>query len=327
MGYYRLYFTVMKLTKRKSIILGILGVLIILLIGAGEYLLQYALRHDNSNYSVEEEFRGMKEEYPWISEWVDSIRSTGALRDTFITNHDGKKIHAWHLKSPDNTTNTAVIVHGYTSNPIEMMQIGYLYNHDLRWNIMLPDLIAHGQSESGTIQMGWKDRLDVAQWVDVAHSVYAADTMVVHGISMGAATTMCLAGEETPDYLRGFIEDCGYTSAWDEFADQLDKQFHLPPFPLLHLSSFLCKLQYGWSFGEASPLKQVEKCHKPMLFIHGDNDTYVPTEMVYELYDAKKDNKDIWIAQGSIHAHSYKDYPEQYTATVSQFISDFILTQ
>ena len=66
-------------------------------------------------------------------------------------------------------------------------------------------------------------------------------------------------------------------------------------------------MKYGWSFGEASPLKQVAKCRKPMLFIHGDNDTYVPTAMVYPLYEAKPQPKQLWIAPGSKHALSYRD--------------------
>lgn len=46
---------------------------------------------------------------------------------------------------------------------------------------------------------------------------------------------------------------------------------------------------------EASSLKQVEKCELPMLFIHGDKDTYVPTWMVYPLYEAKPEPKELWI--------------------------------
>ncbi len=290
------------------------------LVGASQYFLYYALSHDTSDYDVEEEFDSLKAEYPWIVSWVDSIRLTDALRDTFINDDGGMRMHAWYIASPDSTDKTAVIMHGYQSNSIDMMQIGYLYNHDLRWNILLPDLLAHGLSDGNTIQMGWNDRHAVAQWIDVAHKLFDADTMVVHGISMGAATTMCVAGDDTPDYVRAFIEDCGYTSVWDEFKGEMKAQFNLPAFPLLHITSALCKLQNGWSFTDANPLEQVKKCVKPMLFIHGDADTYVPTYMVYPLYDAKPSEKQLWLAPGSAHADSYKDHPLEYTATVKKFL-------
>lgn len=72
----------------------------------------------------------------------------------------------------------------------------------------------------------------------------------------------------------------------------------------MYTTSALCKLMYGWSFGEASALKQVAKCHKPMLFIHGSKDTFVPTDMVYPLYEAKPQPKQLWIARGRfMHVH------------------------
>ncbi len=67
--------------------------------------------------------------------------------------------------------------------------------------------------------MGWKDRFDVLRWMDIANDIFGGDTrMVVHGISMGAATTMMVSGEEQQPYVKCFVEDCGYTSVRDQFA-------------------------------------------------------------------------------------------------------------
>ena len=125
--------------------------------------------------------------------------------------------------------------------------------------------------------------------------------MVVHGISMGAATTMMVSGDVNQEgnlmpFVKCFVEDCGYTSVWDEFRGELKGQFGLPAFPLLHTASLLCQLEYGWNFREASALKQVARCQLPMLFIHGESDTFVPTEMVYSLYKVKPGPKALWIA-------------------------------
>ncbi len=312
------------MTKKKTVIIirAVVIILMVAIVGSSEYFLHFALHHDHTAYDVEKEFDRQEELVPWTDEWVDSIRSTGALRDTFIVKDNGKRMHAWYLASPDSTGNTAVIVHGYKSSPIFMFQIGYLYNHDLHWNILLPDLTAHGQSDGNIIQMGWNDRHDVNRWIAVAHDIFHADTLLVHGISMGAATTMCVSGDDQErDYVRGFVEDCGYTSVWDEFSGELKNQFGLPSFPLLDITNSVCKLQYGWSFKEASPLEMVKKCHKPMLFIHGDSDTYVPTAMVHRLYEAKTGSKALWLAKGSEHADAYRDHHEEYTMKVKDFIS------
>lgn len=110
-----------------------------------------------------------------------------------------------------------------------MMMIGYMYNKELGFNILLPDLRDTGLSGGDAIQMGWLDRKDVIQWMDTANEIYGDSTrMVVHGISMGAATTMMVSGEPQPGYVKCFVEDCGYTNVWDQFSKELKAQFGLP---------------------------------------------------------------------------------------------------
>lgn len=208
-----------------------------------------------------------------------------------------------------------------------MMMIAHIYAK-MGYNVLLPDHHGHGQSEGKRIQMGWKERKDVLRWMAIADSLFSDSLghseQVVHGISMGAALTMCVSGERTPNYVKCFVEDCGYTSVWDEFENELKVQFGLPAFPLLYTASALNKLRDGWSFQEASPLRQVAKCHKPMLFIHGDKDSYVQTKMVYPLYKAKPAPKQLWIGKGSKHAESYQDHRKEYSELVRNFVSRYI---
>lgn len=302
-----------------------LGVMVVLLLGASVYMVDYALARRHTKWTEEKAWERLGEYYPWTTEWMDSIRSNGVLRDTFIMAEDGRRLHGYYLsRHPKHDSisvaRTALLIHGYRNCAIDMMHLGYMYHHSMGYNIILPDLHAHGQSDGESIQMGWKDRLDALRWCEVAEFVFHTP-MVVHGISMGAATTMMLSGEENlPISITHFIEDCGYTSAWDEFEGELAKQFSLPAFPLLHLTSFLCDAMYGWNFTEASALKQVVKCPKPMLFIHGDTDDFVPTWMVHPLYEAHRGEKQLWITEGVEHAFSYRQYPEEYIDLVKDFI-------
>lgn len=296
------------------------------LLGGSFYLLSYALRPDAVMAEKESSsYKYMCEEYPFLEGWIDSLRTTGALRDTVIAGAEGERLHAIYAAAPQPTDRTAVIVHGYTDNAVRMLMIGYLYNHDLGFNILLPDLHYHGESEGRAIRMGWRDRLDVLRWIEVADGIFGGDTRtVVHGISMGAATTMMVSGEELPASVKCFVEDCGYTSVWDQFAKELRGQFSLPTFPLLHVASWLCDLRYGWNFREASALGQVARCDRPMLFIHGDADDFVPTRMVYPLYEAKSGEKELWVVPGAAHAMSYRDNREEYTRRVGAFVEKYI---
>lgn len=305
------------------IVAAIAVVLAVATVGGSFYMIDYALSSAKRTHrpDIATEVR----RYPELRPWIDSLQRAGALRDTFAVMPSGARLHAVFVRSPRAFGRTAVVVHGYSRDAVDMLHIARIYAQDMGYNIILPDLHGHGQSDGDDIQMGWNDRLDVLQWIGMAERMFAepgkSSRMVVHGISMGAATTMCVAGETTPDYVKCFVEDCGYTSVWDEFAHELRDQFSLPAFPLLYTTSALCRLKYGWWFGEASPLKQVAKCCKPMLFIHGGNDDFVPTPMVFPLYNAKPAPKQLWVARGSAHAVAYRDHKTEYARLVKNFVT------
>lgn len=308
---------------RKKIIVTLFSLLIIILTGLSGgslYMLDYSLRPDNRGKDMEGSLTYMRDTYPQIRPWLDSLQRHQALRDTFITSPDGIRLHAFYVRASRPRRETAVIVHGYTDNAIRMFHIGYLYNRSLDYNILLPDLRYTGLSEGDAIQMGWLDRKDVMQWIYAAPSLFGDSLQaVVHGISMGAATTMMVSGETLPPFIRGFVEDCGYTSVWDQFKKELKEQFGLPAFPLLYTASLFCQWQNGWNFHEASAEKQVSRCTLPMFFIHGDQDDFVPTWMVNKVYAAKPQPKELWVVPGAEHAVSYRLYPEEYTKKVRDF--------
>ena len=293
-------------------------VFVVALIGGSFYTLNFSLAPDPNRMDTDSCYRQQFEKYPESKEWVDSLRSIGALRDTFMTMPTGERHHAFFVDR--GSTRTALVIHGWRDCAIKFFWLARIYEHELGYNVVMPELHACGESEGDAIQMGWKDRLDVLHWM----KTFQADTMVVHGVSMGAATTMMLSGETMPEGIKDlrFVEDCGYTSVWDEFANQLNEQFSLPPFPLMYSTSLLCQLRYGWNFSEASALEQVKKCPYPMLFIHGSTDTFVSTEMVYPLYEAKTGTKTLWVADGAEHALSYREHKVEYISRVRAFCLD-----
>ena len=312
----------MDMKRITSWIIVAVLVVVAVLMGASCYMLEYSLGSQREDWTEAQAWDYLQERYPFARQWVDSVRRPGVMRDTFLTSDDGRRLHAMYL-GHHGAQRTAVLVHGYGNCAIDMMQLGYMYHHDLGCNILLPDLHGHGRSDGDDIRMGWLDRLDVKRWCSVAEALWH-DPIVVHGISMGAATTMMLSGEEdVPEAVTHYVEDCGYTSVEDEFRGELMAQFHLPAFPLLPVTSQICGLVYGWTFEEASSLRQVERCQRPMLFIHGDADTYVPTWMVDTLSKAHPGPKELWITPGVRHAMSYEVYPEEYTKRVANFLENY----
>lgn len=313
-----------SLRKALYISAGIIIIILAAVTAASFYMLRFSLAPDPNRRDTDSTYNILYSRFPDMKPWMDSIRAGGHLRDTFVVSPAGERQHAYYLACDDACGKTAVLVHGYKDSAIKFFYFGRMYNRDLHYNVLMPDLHAHGLSDGNDIQMGWKDADDVLNWIKVAEEIFRDDTyrtaMIVHGVSMGAATTMNVSGKDLPEYVNAFVEDCGYTSVWDEFSMQLKEMFGLPAFPLMHSTSLLCNMKYGWNFKEASPLISVSRCTRPMLFIHGDADDFVPFSMMQPLYDAKPEPKEFWVAPGSAHANAYRDHPEEYTAVVRQFL-------
>lgn len=328
------FFPISVMRRFWPVSTAVLLFLLVILYGVSELMLKISLRPDNSSFrSSTVAWDVMKSDYPHIAPWLDSLQREGACRDTVVWTEDSVPLHALYVGAArqGSCRPTAVLVHGYQDSAIRMLHLGKMYHRDMGWNILLPDLRYHGDTPGKAVQMGWHDRLDVLRWIGVAENLFysAADRdsaqIVLHGISMGAATTMMVSGEpRVSRALKAFVEDCGYTSVWDVFAHQLREQYSLPAFPVMHTTDLLCQARYGWSFEEASALEAVGRCRLPMLFIHGGADRFVPTEMVYRLYRAKPAPKALWVLPGVVHAMSYHDRPEEYTARVRRFLSPYI---
>ena len=319
-----------KINLRVVLVIVVIFVSVItlsLLLGAN-YLIDYALKPGDRSRDERLAWSEMCDMYPGMREWRDSLIQKDAMRDTTIT-YDGRTLHAWYVSAPCLTASTALLVHGYTDCSIRMMPLGKMYNRELKMNILLPDLQNAGRSSGDHFQMGWLDREDVKVWARMCSTLFGDSVrIVVHGVSMGAATTMMMSGDaDVVRNVKAYIEDCGYTSVEEQFSKELKERFGLPAWPLIPLASKMCEWRYGWNFEEASSLSQVAKCKKPMLFIHGTDDHFVPTQMIYPLYKAKPAPKEQWLAPGAAHARSYCKYPREYTTRVERFLRRYHLLQ
>lgn len=313
----------MKKSRKRIIVTAavIVGLLLVALVGGSGYFCYRTLNPDRMN-----DIHWLEEQYPHVVGWIDSIRQNDRLHDIYRPNARGEQLHALWLRAPQPTSRTAVLLHGYEGAAEAMFMIGYLYNHDLGYNVLMPDLRGHGKSQPRAVSMGWTERGEVLDWIRTADSLFGPEArVVVHGISMGAAATMIVCGEESlPASVRCAVEDCGYTSTYDIFHDAWGKQSRIPRFPLFQLSDLWCRILYGWSFREASPLEAVGRSRVPMMFIHGDRDSVVPVEMVYRLYEAKSGEKVLWVLPGVDHGAAYLEDPKEYTRRVGEFVGRWI---
>ena len=138
---------------------------------------------------------------------------------------------------------------------------------------------------------------------------------------MGAATVMNCNEMSPPDQVKLIIEDCGYTSTVDQMNVTLKDIIGFECKPLIALGSAFGRIKAGYFFSESDPLKNMNKAKNPILFIHGEADTFVPFRYGQELYDACPVAKDYLWVPDTIHAFSYYNAKQDYENKVKEFIA------
>ena len=253
--------------------------------------------------------------------------NTQALERVECKSEDGKRLVGHLLRAEKETDKLALVLHGHRCVSGEMGFIAKIYA-DRGWNVFMPDQRAHGKSEGRYIGMGWLEKRDVLCWLHRLRELLGPDIRVaLHGISMGAATTMMTVGEkDLPGNVRCAVEDCGYTDAFDSFLFHMQRD--LPRLPckklIIALASGWNRIAGGYGFRQASSVPSLERSRVPMLFIHGTHDNVVPFEMMRTLYDACGGDKKMFIVEGAAHGVAYFHDPALYEQTVMDFVGAYI---
>nr|WP_245308393.1 alpha/beta fold hydrolase [Halalkalibacter urbisdiaboli] len=309
-------------------------ILFILVIGyglVGNYFYNFALNVDrekefldgNPHLAESEAVLANVAEAAEVADYAFEKTHQPTIMNVVSTDKRQLKLHGYLYENEEPTHKWAIVSHGYNSNATDLTR--WVRNfYEQGYHVLAPDLRGHGKSEGDYIGMGWHDRKDILVWVNeiIEKDPYAE--IALFGISMGGATVLMTSGEDLPNHVKVIVADCGYSSVSEVFVYQLKDLFGLPEFPVMHAANTITKIRAGYDLYEASAVAQVAKSQTPILFIHGDADTFVPFEMVYDLYGAATVDKEKLIIPAAGHGDAEKVDPALYWRTVWEFVDQYI---
>jgi fermentation-respiration switch protein FrsA (DUF1100 family) len=256
------------------------------------------------HYPIAKEGRRWLEGMPYINVYIksfDGLRLYGAL----LENYSDKIV---------------ICVHGFTgSGKKDFASLAQAYYKN-GYNVLLVDNRAHGQSEGKYVGFGVLDRLDLRNWVKYVINRFGSNVQIfLHGISMGAATVL-MASSIMPKNVRGIIADCGFTSVYEIFEYVLKRDYHLPKFPIIYLTNIMSKIRAGYGYKDVNTTAEIARSDIPILFIHGENDEFVPLWMTMKNYSHCKAYKELFIVRESEHAESHYIDKKGYERRILTFI-------
>lgn len=243
--------------------------------------------------------------------------------DVWLTAPDGARLCGRVLVPEHPNGRTMLLCHGARSSGIGEYRFMAPYLYKNGYTLVIPDHRGCGESDGKYMGYGTHESKDTFLWLRYAKERFPENSIFLLGISMGAATVLMMSNHLEDAAVKGVIADCPYTSAWDEFSYQMHTSFHLPDFPILHICDLYCRALCGYAFKAASPLESVKCAKKPILFIHGSADDFVPTFMQDILFDACPTEKEKLTVEGAVHARSYYTNPTLYNQTLLTFMDTY----
>ena len=248
-----------------------------------------------------------------------------AAEDWSLVASDGLRLAATHFSPERASERWAIVVHGYGCTQQNSYYIAENYLQ-MGYHVVTPDLRASGESEGRYLTMGVRESEDIILWAHRIVREHPGARIVMHGVSMGAATVMLAAGrQDLPQGIVACIEDCGYTSAYDLLALQVEDSFGVPAFPTMNLLDWRCEERAGFSLKDAAPIDAVRHARVPILFIHGEKDTLVPNYMMDLLYNAANaPSKKSLLVPNANHAAASQTGKDIYFRTIRDFVRPYM---
>lgn len=214
-----------------------------------------------------------------------------------------------------------IMFHGYKGSGERDLSTGVKRAFKCNRNALIVDQRASGKSEGHTISFGINERHDCLSWTNFVVNHFGNDVKIIlTGISMGAATVLLASSMDLPKNVIGILADCGYDKARD-IIKKVIKEMKLPSnffYPFVKLGA---KIFGHFNLEETSPYESVQKSKVPIIFIHGDIDSFVPYYMSDNLYNVCSTKKKLVKVLNADHGVSYLVDPDTYISELNNFFT------
>lgn len=219
---------------------------------------------------------------------------------------------------------TIVFTHGHTWTWHGTVKFFPLYVKR-GYNIITYNHRHHGNSGGDSCTAGYFEKSDLLKIADWAFKQFPeTKTFGAMGISLGAATVLqYLPLDKRLTFAHA---DCPYSDVKVLYQHQL-KQNHVPSF-LKGIILYFCNRYFvrknGFSLSQVSPIRDIMESSVPLLFVHGNEDTYVPASMSVSMAEKRKPRfpTTLLLVDDAAHAGSLSTDPELYRKTLEDFLND-----
>ncbi len=236
-----------------------------------------------------------------------------------IKSHDGLNLTG-HFYPAEHPKRIVIAMHGWRSSWQLDFGCAIDFYHKNGCSILFPDQRGQNDSDGEYIGFGVLERYDCLAWVNYISERFGNDIPIyLLGVSMGATTVLMTGGFSLPDNVKGIIADCGFTSPQSIWEHVIKNNLKLSAKITYPIANAICKKEAQYDGAEYSTIEALAENEKPVLFIHGSDDSFVPIDMTFVNYKACTAPKELLIVPGAGHGMSFVTDEKAYSKAVKDF--------
>src|SRR2546421_2720246 len=255
---------------------------------------------------------------------------------TFPSREDHIQLRGWLIPGglPNGSLTvqrTIIFVHGTRTNRADeaagLLKLSVAIARQ-GFAVLAFDMRGMGESPPAPLSLGYFEQRDVLGAADFLRSgplpypnLGRPRVIAGWGVSLGAVTLLLAAAKEPA--IRALVSDSGYPDFASILEREVPKRGHLPP---LFTPGALLAAQalYGINFYDVRHVDTVARiAPRPIFFIHGDKDSFNPSNNMFVLATAARSAPDAhvqtWLVPGADHAQSFNTAGQQYVTRVTDF--------
>ena len=239
------------------------------------------------------------------------------IKECLVDTKNGYKLSMYYFDN--NSNKTIMLIHGFTANSVFSLRYLPMFIK-MGFNVVGYDHCYHGKSEGDFCSMGYFEKYDLVDVIDKVYSLLPnTNKLCLHGESMGASTSIIASTIDSRINL--VISDCGFSNFMAEAAYQASLKYGYGSKFIAFLGSVVSKIVYKFSYNDVSPIRYLNKVNIPILFIHGDSDTFTPKEHSVDMYNSYSGIKELYLAKNADHVKSLTTDINKYYEVCNNFLT------
>jgi fermentation-respiration switch protein FrsA (DUF1100 family) len=174
------------------------------------------------------------------------------------------------------------------------------------------------------ISFGINEKHDCLAWANYVVERFGPNvSILLGGVSMGAATVLMASSLPLPPNVKAITADCPYSSP-EAIIRKVARDMKISDklgYPFIAISA---RLFGKFSMRDGGAVEAVKHARVPIMIMHGEGDEFVPFSMGREIFDACAGEKSFLAIPKAGHGLSYFYDTDTYTQAVGAFKKQYI---